>query len=119
MRTVTEKRRTVRAYFAGAAACSIGILVLGLWVGGAGADGDLAYLLPTAGAVVTWTLPLARLAHDACAVATVGALFTGTVLVPTSPGELGPAATRCIRASRRMGAGLGGEYRVRARPDGI
>ncbi|GAA4556685.1 cytochrome c oxidase assembly protein [Planotetraspora kaengkrachanensis] len=49
--------------------------------------------------MVTWTLPLVRLAHDVCAMATVGALFTGTVLVPTSAGELSPAATRCIRAA--------------------
>ncbi|WP_195900076.1 cytochrome c oxidase assembly protein [Nonomuraea cypriaca] len=51
--------------------------------------------LPTAGALTDWGLPLARFAHDVCALACVGTLLGAAVLAPATS----PESAWCLRAA--------------------
>lgn len=82
-------RPPLPAVLAGAALAA-GALGCALLLGGGGAHHEIDGL-PSAGPVTTWGLPLARLAHDLCAVLTVGALLTATVLAPAGPARRGIA----------------------------
>ncbi|MFC7107011.1 hypothetical protein ACFQQB_45310 [Nonomuraea rubra] len=57
--------------------------------------------LPTAGPLTDWGLPLARFAHDLCAVACVGTLLAAAVLAPATS----PESARCLRAARGWALG--------------
>ncbi|MEV5746120.1 cytochrome c oxidase assembly protein [Microbispora rosea] len=65
------------------AATAFAVLALALWFGG-GRPQPAIQGLPSPGALTTWGLPVARLVHDVCAAATVGALLAAVVLAPAS-----------------------------------
>jgi len=65
------------------AATAFALLGLALWFGG-GRPQPAIQGLPSPGALTTWGLPVIRLVHDACAVATVGTLLAAVVLAPSS-----------------------------------
>ncbi|MEU8175461.1 cytochrome c oxidase assembly protein [Microbispora hainanensis] len=65
------------------AAAAFALLGLALWFGG-GRPQPAIQGLPSPGALTTWGLPVIRLVHDACAVATVGTLLAAAVLAPAS-----------------------------------
>jgi putative copper resistance protein D len=99
-----EGRRRTGLYVAVVAACGAGVLILALWFGGSGPQTRITGL-PSAGPLVTWSLPLMRLVLDVCAMLTVGALVTGVVLVPSTSGRLGDAGVRCVRAAAAWALG--------------
>ncbi|MGW5263703.1 cytochrome c oxidase assembly protein [Microbispora sp. NPDC004025] len=65
------------------AATAFAVLALALWFGG-GRPQPAIKGLPSPGALTTWGLPVVRLVHDVCAVATVGVLLAAVVLAPAS-----------------------------------
>lgn len=75
--------RRVAVWAVAAVACGVGVLVPALWFGLSGPPRSIVDL-PTAGPVVTWSLPLVRLLLDGFAMLTVGALLAGAVLTPAT-----------------------------------
>ncbi|WP_432921318.1 cytochrome c oxidase assembly protein [Microbispora sp. CA-135349] len=80
---MTTPQRRPGAVVPAVAATAIAVLVLALWFGG-GRPQPAIQGLPSPGALTTWGLPVARLVHDICAVATVGVLLAAVVLAPAS-----------------------------------
>ncbi len=76
----------------------LGVFVLALAVGGALGTADPAGL-PTAGRLVEWGLPAARLAARVAGVGTVGTLLFAAVLLPGRDGVLPAAARGAVRAA--------------------
>ncbi|GGO19853.1 copper resistance D precursor [Microbispora rosea subsp. aerata] len=77
--TTPQRRRGV--VVPAVTATAFAVLVLALWFGGAKPRPAIPGL-PSPGAVTTWGLPVVRLVHDVCAVATVGVLLAAVVLAP-------------------------------------
>ena len=89
---------------------SVGVLMLGLWAGGA-IPANAIPALPDPGAATAWALPIAKLLFDISALATVGALVVGVMLAPSAGGELTATGIRCLRAAAVWAAVLGGRLR--------
>lgn len=85
-------------------ACGAGVLVAALLFGLSGPPRAIVDL-PTAGPLVTWSLPVVRLLLDACGVMTAGTLLAAAVLVPARSVRLAPVAVRCVRAAGRWALG--------------
>lgn len=93
-------RVSARAYTAFAVGVGVVVLVVVLGFGGGAGQPEIAGL-PTAGPLTDWGLPLARFAHDLCAVACVGTLLAAAVLAPAAS----PESARCLRAARGWALG--------------
>ncbi|MEV0645134.1 cytochrome c oxidase assembly protein [Phytomonospora sp. NPDC050363] len=77
-----------------AAAVAVAVVVLRL---GGGVNLVPVPGLPTADPVVAWLLPLAKLACDLCAAATVGCFVAAAFFVRDDKGRIGPQAYRWLR----------------------
>ncbi|NHC12793.1 cytochrome c oxidase assembly protein [Motilibacter deserti] len=91
-----DPRRTRRPWGPPAAAVAYLVLLVTLVVGG-GRPEKPAAGLPDAGPVTGWGLPLARLLADGAAVATVGLLLAGAVLLANREGQLRGSAFLGVR----------------------
>jgi len=89
------------------AACAAGVLVAALLFGQGGPPRGIVDL-PTAGPLVTWSLPVVRLLLTTCGVMAVGTLLAAVVLVPARSVRLAPVAVRCVRAAGRWALGWAG-----------
>lgn len=92
------RRRPVAVWAVAAVVCGVGVLVPALWFGLSGPPRAIVDL-PSAGPVVTWSLPVVRLLAEGFGMLTVGALLAGAALTPATGGRLGGAAPRCVRAA--------------------
>ena len=101
-----DTHQTVPRGAAAATVVAVGVLsmVVALLVGG-GRPAPLPPGLPDAGPVVGWALPLAKLATDLAAIATVGLLLTAAVLLPSSKQILSSGAARAARLAAWTAAG--------------
>ncbi len=82
----------------GGALAALAVLLGALVVGG-GRPQPSVPGLPDAGTLTGWGLPVAVLARDLAALATVGALLLGALLAPSRGAGLGATGARCLRAS--------------------
>lgn len=96
--TAAGGRRRIALWAAVTAACALGALVSAMLFGQGGPPRSIVEL-PTAGPLVTWSLPVLRLLLNACGMLAAGALLAGAVLVPAGSGRLAPVAVRCVRAA--------------------
>lgn len=94
-------RRRWVVHLAGPLLVALLLMVTALLLGG-GRPAAVPTGPSDAGPVTAWGLPVARLLFDLCAIAGVGCLLTGAVLVPRSDaGQLVPAAASAVRAASR------------------
>ncbi|NHC45198.1 cytochrome c oxidase assembly protein [Motilibacter aurantiacus] len=91
-----DPRRTRRPWGPPAAAVAYLVLLVTLVVGG-GRPEKAAPGLPDAGPVTGWGLPVARLLADGAAIATVGLLLAGAVLLANREGQLRGSAFLGVR----------------------
>ncbi len=96
-------RRHGRALTAGSLGL-VGLLVLALVVGGGDPD-PAASELNGAGPLVSWGVPISRLAARLAALGTVGTLLFAAVLLPGRGGELPAASLRALRAASAWALG--------------
>ncbi len=75
-----------------------GVLALALTLGG-GAPQEVPAGLPDPGPVTGWALPGVRLLSDLAAIATVGLILTGVLLLPSPHGELAGLSLRSVRTA--------------------
>lgn len=80
-----------------------GVLAFALTLGG-GAPQPVPAGLPDPGALTGWALPTVRLLSDLAALATVGLLLTGVLLLPSPDGQLAGLSLRAVRAAGRAAA---------------
>src|SRR3954469_15635824 len=94
------------AAIAAAIAAAVGVvaLVIAALAGGAVTEKVIPGL-GDAGTLTRWGLPIARLAMDAGAALTVGALLAAAVLLPSNEGRLGTTAVDYLRAASWLAAG--------------
>jgi cytochrome c oxidase assembly factor CtaG/putative copper export protein len=85
-------------------AAATAALLIALVAGGAVTEKVIPGL-GDAGTLTRWGLPVARLAMDAGAALTVGALLAAAVLLPSNEGRLGTTAADYLRAASWLAAG--------------
>jgi putative copper resistance protein D len=77
---------------------AVAALVLAVVAGGTASSVVVAGIIDP-GALTRWGLPVAKLAANLAAAASVGLLLLGAVLMPSKRGALSPDATRYVRAA--------------------
>lgn len=96
-------RTSVRAWLIGSGV--VGMLVLGLALSIGGATGGSAPGIPDPGLLTRWGLPIAKLAADGLAVATIGLIVTAAYLLPSGADGLQGLAARAMSAASHTALG--------------